>query len=66
MKAQYDLLLESLTASLEAVIQTVELARQNGIEDKSLDESAYYLLEAGLKLSHVSMNGEQYGSKMIH
>lgn len=51
MKTHQDRVLESITASLEAMTRMVELAKSSGIYDGKIAESAYLCIEAGLKLS---------------
>ena len=52
MKTHKDKVLESVTASLDAMTRMVDLAKASGIYDGKIAESAYLCMEAGLKLSH--------------
>ncbi len=52
IKTHQDKVMESITASLEAMTRMVELAKSSGIYDGKIAESAYLCVEAALKLSH--------------
>jgi hypothetical protein len=51
MQSDRDKLFDLVTRALDAMIETIELAREVGLYDKQLSRSAFHLVEVGLKLS---------------